>query len=200
MNSLDIGTSRVAIDIHSQYARLEISNNLSRRMKVKVVRPQMVVERKAASFKVERSGRAALSLNHSGQLKRLVLNKNVQKSNQLAPEKAKNTSLPYETAYNMQLRQPEFTVELESSQAQNPVQTVQLPQEGSKQIVWDPGYVKVDWEAGGIQIEWDEHVRPEIQVSPHSVEIRVKGRNMVHIGVVEDKVPGQKGRKINKRV
>jgi hypothetical protein len=32
------------------------------------------------------------------------------------------------------------------------------------------------------------------------VEISVKGRKLVHIAVVEDRLPGIKGRKINKRV
>jgi hypothetical protein len=58
----------------------------------------------------------------------------------------------------------------------------------------------VDWEPGGIEIEWDINTKPEIQVSPHSVEIIVKGRKMVHIAVLENKMSGIKGRKINKRV
>jgi hypothetical protein len=200
MSSLDIETSRLAIDIHSQYARLKITNNLSRRMKINVVRPQMVVERRAASFRVERNGKSSLSLNNTVQLKKLVLHKNMQRTHTDGSGSTKNSSFLDESSYGFQIQQPEYSVELQSSQSQSPQQVIQLPSQGSQQIVWDPGYVKVDWQAGGIQVEWDENTKPDIQVSQYSVEIRVKGNNVVHIAVVEGKVPGMKGRKINKRV
>lgn len=200
MNTLDVDSSRQAIDIHTQNARLEITNNLSRRMKIRVVRPRMVVERRAASFRVENSRRPLQNSNNGVHLKKLVLNKNLHNTHPATTGSAPKNSLADDVSYSLQLQHPEYSVELQDSQMQSLLQPVQLPTEGSRQIVWDPGYLKVDWEQGGIEIEWDENTKPDIQVSPHSVEITVKGRKLVHIAVVENKVPGAKGRKINKRV
>lgn len=200
MNTLDIDAGRLAIDIHTQYARLEISNNLSRKMRIKVARPQMVVQRRPPTFKVERNAGSPLTLNNTVHLKKLVLHKNVQKTHLIGTGGSKSNNSLDELSYSIQTEQPVYSVELQDSRGQNSAQTIQYSASGSQNIVWDPGYFKVDWESGGIEIEWDENTKPDIQVSPYSVEISVKGRNVVHIAVIEDRVPGQKGQKINKRV
>lgn len=200
MNTLDIDAGRLAIDIHTQYARLEISNKLSRKMRIKVARPQMVVQRRAPSFKLDRSAKSPLTLHNTVRLKKLVLHKNVQKAPLIGTGGSKNNHSVNQLSYSVQIEQPVYSVELQDSRGQSTAQAIQYSASGSQQIVWDPGYFKVDWESGGIEIEWDENTKPDIQVSPYSVEISVKGRNMVHIAVVEDRIPGQKGQKINKRV
>ncbi|HBU12472.1 MAG TPA: hypothetical protein DEB31_07015 [Clostridiales bacterium] len=67
-------------------------------------------------------------------------------------------------------------------------------------VQWDPGYVRIEWTTGELIVDWDAEYGPDVTVTPHSVEIRVAGKNEVKITVNEEKVARSRGKKVNRRI
>ena len=199
MRTLSIESSWAALDISTQNAQLQISNNLSRRLKITVIRPQMVVERKPASFKMNYVSRSR-KMNNLVHLKQYLQQKNKTKLLDALNRSIKHSAALEGLSGDYAIAHSETAVQLDLSQNFN-LQMVQESQSVSApKVEWDPGYTKIDWIAGEIKIEWEENYKPDIQVSPYSVEIRVKGNKMVKIALNEDKLPYRKGKKVNKGV
>jgi hypothetical protein len=199
MKTLSIESSWAALDISTRNAQLQISNNLRRRLKITVIRPQMIVDRKLPSFKMNYASRSHKmdSLVH---LKQYLQQKNKNKLLD-ALNKSINNSYALEGLsgdYAAPQNEPVVTLDL-STQA-SALQTVQELNSSAPKMEWDPGYFKIDWIAGEIKIEWEEINKPDILVSPYSVEIRVKGKKMLKIALNEDKLPCMKGKKVNKGI
>lgn len=199
MKTLSVESSWAALDISTQQAQLQISNNLSRRLKITVIRPQMVVERKAASFKMDFTARSrrASNLVH---LKQYLLKKNKSKILDALNRSIKQSYALERLSGSNTMAQNEPAVQLDLSDITSVQASSEMMESSAPKLEWDPGYFKVDWIAGEIKIEWEENVKPDIQVSPYSVEIRVKGKKSVKIALNEDKLPYRKGKKVNKGV
>lgn len=163
-----------------------------------MIRPQMVVERKAPSFKVNYAARSR-RLNNLVYLKQYLQQKNKNKLLDALDKSIKNSyALEGLSAQYAVGLKPAVQLDLSKASA---LQTIQDSLDSSApKVEWDPGYFKIDWIAGEIKIEWEENYKPDIQVSPYSVEIRVKGNKTVKIALNEDKLPYLKGKKINKGV
>lgn len=199
VKTLDIQTSRPVLDITSTRAQLNISNKI-RRFKVRSTPPQMKVHRQAAQFKVDwnkvwaQSGRRSPEhlQNHMKQVSR-------QKVDQAISRIVSNGN------YMKQLHKyigtdtnpvAELALESMKSKSAPPELNVASMPESLPDISWDPGGIKIEWTTGEVQIDWDEDFRPDITVSPHSVEIRLSGKKEVKISVNPDKVDR---RNINKK-
>lgn len=199
MRTLSIESGWAALDISTHNAQLQISNNLSRRLKITVIRPQMVVERKPASFKLNYVARSR-KLNNLVYLKQYLLQKNKTKLLDALNKSIQNSYALEGLSGDYIMPQNEPAVSLELSTQASALQTVQEMNSSAPKVEWDPGYFRIDWIAGEIKIEWEENYKPDIQVSPYSVEIRVKGNKMVKIALNEDKLPYKKGKKVNKGI
>lgn len=67
-------------------------------------------------------------------------------------------------------------------------------------VEWDKGYFEVDWTQGSMEIEWDLQSRPDIQVEPHSVEIRLRHNQNIVLKIREKAIKKALGNKVDKRV
>lgn len=201
MKTLNIQSNRPVLDITTTNAALNITNKI-RRFSAKRIPPEMTVERKAPSFKVNwkkvwgESGRKSpddLRIyqrdNSRSKVERYIqrVSENGTYVMKLENYKKSETNPLAETSYQDMISElPEMNV-------------ASMP-ESSPEVTWDPGYVRIEWSTGELQIDWDDNFMPEIKVSPHSVEIRLAGKNAVQISVNEDNIPVERGRKINKRI
>lgn len=202
MKTLNIQTSRPTLNITTTNAQMNISNRI-RRFSARRVPPEMKVERQAPSFKVDwrkvwsQSGRKSpedLQI-HMKQQSRQRVDNYIQ-------------TVAQNGDYVLQLKNyvgsksdPLAEISWQNMISRNQVETnVASMPETMPDVVWDPGYVRIEWTTGEVQIDWDDNFMPEITVSPHSVEIRLEGHKAIKISVNEDNVPKIEGKKVNKKV
>lgn len=204
MKVLDITTTRPQLDIRSTRAQMEITNsNRVRRFSAKRVAPKMTVERKAASFKVDWASTWAQSGRRSpAYLKNYLVQNSRRKVDQAISRTVNNGNyMQHVEAYRGTKRNPIGEIAWQSYMNDSAVEVnvANMP-DTTPDVVWDPGYVRIEWSTGEMQIEWDDNFRPDVKVTPHSVEIRLSGYPEVKIGVIEKNVSKYNGRKVNRRV
>lgn len=202
MDRLNISSSRPVLDITSTKAQLNVTNKF-RRFKARRVPPEMTVDRKMPSFKLNwkkvwnESGRKSPEAlkQHFNQMSRRKLEQAIQNTvstgNYLMDIKnyIGNSGNPLSQIIWQQMM---TDASVETNVASMP--------ESSPEITWDPGHIKIEWTTGEIQIEWDDSFMPDVTVTPHSVEIKLSGHKGVKISVDEDKVATTGGKKVNKKV
>jgi len=201
VRTLNIQTSRPTLSITTTNAQLNISNKI-RRFSSRRVPPEMKIERKAPSFKVDwrkvwsQSGKKSpedLALHVRQQAR--------QRVDQYIQKVATNGDYILQVKnYVGTKSDPLAELRWQEMMSQKPEVNVTSMPETTPDVVWDLGYVKIEWTTGEVQIDWDDEFMPEITVSPHSVEIRIEGRKEIKISLNEDNVPKIRGKKVNKKV
>lgn len=201
MKTLDIHSSRATLDIHTTRAQLNIQNHVRRSFKVKTTRPQMRVERQMPQIKVDWkqvwADRGLRSpehfLQHTRQLARQIVTEAVQ---------------------NM-VASGNYMAQLENyfSTMQNPIgdwayeqMLSSVPEVGmssgapSPKVQWTEGSIKIEWEPGNVEIIWEDEFMPNIEVTPHSVEIRLRTHADIKISVNENNLPKTSGKQVDKKI
>lgn len=201
MRSLNINTSRASLDISSTRAQLDIRNHVQRRFQVKTTRPQMEVIRQRPEMKVnwkqvwaERGIRSPEYFRqHTMQLARQMTREAVQRIveggdyfGSLEMYFGTTQNIVGEWAYNNMMGEiPEMSM---SSGAPSP------------EIEWTEGAMRIEWSPGDVEIIWTEDFMPDITVTPHSVEIRLRNHGDVKISVNENNIPKKNGDKVDKKI
>jgi hypothetical protein len=199
---LEITTVRPHLEVTSRRAQMEITNRI-RRFSVKRVAPKMTVERKAPSFKVDWNRVWAQSGRRSPtHLKNYLVQNSRRKVDQAIQRTVSNGShMQQIETYRGTNRNPVGEIAWQNYLNDSAVEVnVSSMPETRPDVVWDPGYVRIEWSTGELQIEWDDNFHPDVKVTPHSVEIRLSAHPEVRIGVVEKNVSKYHGRKVNKKV
>lgn len=199
MKTLEISTVRPHLEINSTRARIDITNRV-RRFSAKRVAPKMNVEQKAASFKVDWSSVWAQSGRRSpSQLSNYMVQNSRAKVEQAISRIVSNGDyVKHVEAYRGSAGNPIGELAWQNYMEDTSVETnVGLMPETSPNIEWDPGYIHINWTTGEVQIEWDDNFRPDIEFTPHSVEIRLSAHPEVKIQVKERHIPGLQGKKVN---
>ena len=200
MKTLEITTSRPRLEITSTKAQFNISHK-TRQFKSRRVPPQMKVDKQAPSFKVDWGRVWAESGRRSPERLKQHLN---QMSKQNVARAIQN--FVSNGNYMAQLqnyvgtkKNPIGEIAWQEMRNELPEINVAMMPESRPEITWDPGYMKIEWTTGELQIEWDKDFKPDVTITPHSVEIKLSGRSEVKISVKEDRVSQTNGKKVNKR-
>ncbi len=193
MKTLSIQTSRPIIEVHTEKATIEIKNRHMRRMKIKTIRPRMKVERKFTPANKNwvktgaRMGQKPLAgfieYLSGSDLEKLFDPNKIMKDDSAFEDVSKDKVKAHYKALAT------IREDLAASAS-----------EGTGQSFLNPGYLEIDWTTGEVLIEWEECFGPEINVKPHAVVIRVQGDRGVKIRLDEEKLPFNKGKKVNKHV
>lgn len=201
MKVLEISTVRPHLDITTKRAELNMHNRI-RRFSTKRVAPKMNVERKAASFKVDWSSVwAQLGRRSPTHLKNYMVQQSRAKVDQAISRINSNGEyMKNVEAYKGSPSNPIGQIAWQNYLEDGTVETniASMP-ETTPSIEWDPGYLHIDWTVGELQIEWDDFLKPDIEVTPHSVEIRLSEYPEVRIEVKERHIPGLRNNKVNHR-
>lgn len=201
MKVLEISTVRPTLEITSKRAQVDITNRI-RRFSSKRVPPKMSMERKAASFKVDWDSVWAQSGRRSpSHLRNYLVQNSRSKVDQAISRIVSNGDyLKQIESYRGSSSSPIGEIAWQNYLEDNAVETnVGLMPETSPTIEWDNSYLHIDWTLGDLQIEWDDNFRPDIEFTPHSVEIRLSAHPEVKIEVKERHIPGLQGKKVNHR-
>lgn len=202
MRTLNITSSRAAIDISTSRAQLQIKNTVRRHFTAKRTPPQMKVERTnpkmSVNWKKVWANRGLRSPDYQRK-------HTVQKGYQEVMEYIQKTS-----------QDGEFMAALEDYCGQDVNRVGQLAYRDAihgdipelnvaqpnpmPEVEWERGSMTIEWVPGDLEIVWEENFRPQITVTPHSVEIRLRGKNEVKISVNEDQVSGGSGKKVDRQI
>lgn len=202
MRTLSISSTRAAIDITTTRAQMQIKNTVRRHFTARRTPPQMQVERTSPRMKVNwkqvwanRGVRSPdLQRKHTAQQGYQKVQGYIQKTSQdgefmaaLQDYYGQGVNRIGQLAYNDAIKAdiPEINV---------------APPNPMPEVEWEKGSMSVDWVPGDLEIVWEENFRPQITVTPHSVEIRLRGRNEVKISVNEDNVSSSSGAKVDRQV
>ncbi len=60
-------------------------------------------------------------------------------------------------------------------------------------ISWEPGSMEIEWDPHRLEMSWEGSARPEITVTPYSVEIRLINGETVRVGENEAKAIEMQG-------
>lgn len=201
MKTLDIHSSRAALDIHTTRAQLNIQNHVRRSFRVKTTRPQMHVERQRPQIKVDWkqvwANRGVRSpehfLQYTRQLARQIVNEAVQ-------------NMTANGNYMAQLENYFHTMQSPIGDWAYEQMLNSVPEVGmsagvpSPSVQWTEGSIKIEWELGDVEIVWEDEFMPDITVTPHSVEIRLRNHADVKISVNENNLPKTSGKKVDKKI
>lgn len=203
MRTLNISSSRPGLDITSNKAQLQIKQTVRRHFTAKRTPPQMKVERSSPRMKVNwKKVWNDRGTNRSPEYFRKHL---VQQGYQKVQGYIQKTSqdgefmAALEEYYGQDINRIGQLAYRDAIHADIPEIQVAAPIE-SPEVEWEKGSMTIEWIPGDLEIVWEEDFRPQITVTPHSVEIRLRGKNEVKISVNEDKVSRGSGKNVDRRV
>ncbi|MEL7608386.1 MAG: DUF6470 family protein [Bacillota bacterium] len=198
MDTVQIQAQRAVLEINTQAAVLKIENHRPE-LRIKRDPPAMVIKRENPSFKVSTEGAA----NADELMPVLQLSDRFRSA---LPDSMKSKGSAPATS-------PAGSV-ADAAKEQNPLAEVQKQQEiqlhkaqkrreaseQQAQLVWDPGYIKIEWTDPVFEMEWDLGTGPDIHVEPYVVEVRIRNRPVLRIMVEEGKVRGASGNNVDQIV
>ncbi len=200
MKRISIETSRPVLDITSTRAKLSIETKI-RKFNSQNTPPVMRSNPKGATFKIDwgkirsESGlrtperQMQMQKAQDRQLVQEAISRTVSNGDYVLQLEnymgSKSDPLAQTVVNNMESDLPEINV-------------TSMPQSSPVGAEWDVGGVNIEWEQGNLKVDWQNDYMPNITVTPHSVEIRLKGEMAVKISVNEDNLAPVVGRQLNK--
>ena len=95
------------------------------------------------------------------------------------------------------------TVSLNSVMQQDiPVVDVASMPSSSPEVEWEPGSIEIEWVPATLEMHWEGEVRPEVSVTPHTVEIRLINGETIRVGEDEARAIERQGygKRLDKKI
>ena len=202
MKVLNISTSRPTIDITSTRAQMQIKQTVRRHFTTKRTPPQMTVNRTAPKMKVNWkqvwANRGVRSPEFQNKYQRDMSRQKVYESIQKTNADAAFLGAIEEYAFTDTNRVGQLAYQ---EMLQDGIQEINVaPPNPMPEVEWDKGSLTIEWTRGDLELVWDENFRPQLTVTPHSVEISLNGHREVKISVNENGVSKPQGKKVDKKV
>lgn len=163
------------LDIHTTPAVVQIKNN-NMRLKIHSTPAQMQVTRTRPTFRVVSQTQKITGAKKTN----FQLQYQKMRAQQQLREGIRNVNNAYDDMAGMPLADQAAMMRAASSQTSvqdlvsnanavdsQPV-TVNRPQ-----VEWENGSMEIEWVPSSVEMSWEGDYRPEITVTPHSVEIRL---------------------------
>lgn len=181
MPMLDIKSTRAVVEIHREPLRLKVDSQPAR----------MRVKRTRATFKVNnmKQLRAESGLR-SPDLQRRHMQQRSQAKLYEGIQSINSNAQRLTNIQDHQGAEPELvaTVTLQNTLQQNiPVLDVGSMPRSLPKLDWDTGSLEIEWDPHRIEMSWEGDMRPQITVTPHSVEIKLIDGRTVHVRESEAK-------------
>jgi len=198
---LNIEQQFAEIGVRSTPAKLNISMPRMQ-MRIKTETPQMHIDRKAPSFKVNRQ-KSRNTTTHKALLEsvKTQYNKNRQASPRgnvnanddgtLPAKKNTKGDKTVQTLINNRVKQSQTKIDLNKNSTLT----------GSPDVTWDKGYMRINWSSHSLVIDWDGEYMPEMVVDPkYSIEVYL--RTQPYFRVMVEEIPGAEtlGRYIDRAI
>jgi len=191
MPQLDIKSTRATLQIKTDPLRLKVESRPAK-MHVRRTRPRMKVNwkkvRSECGLRMPSAQRRYLMQKY-----RRIMLQGIQQSNQMNQQ--------ISDIQNHVAGGPELvaSVTLQQLMQQDiPVVDIASMPQSSPEIEWEPGSIEIEWEPASLEMHWEGSIRPEISVTPHTVEIRLI--NGETIRVAENEAASLERRGYGKRI
>jgi len=192
---LKIDQQFAEIGVRSTPARMNISHPRMN-MRIRTEAPQMQIDKKNASFKVNRR-----KINNESGLKApLELAKTFRnKGRQGGLRGVKNAVDDGNFLGNMKMqgdRVPKLAKNKAMSALQKRELNIGLMPQTSPEIQWDKGHMRINWSKHSVVIDWDGEYMPTMKIDPkYSVEVFM--RTEPYFRVMVEELPGTSGRYVD---
>ena len=72
----------------------------------------------------------------------------------------------------------------------------------SPEVEWEPGSIEIEWVPATLEMHWEGEVRPEVSVTPHTVEIRLINGETIRVGEDEARAIERQGygKRLDKKI
>ncbi|MBD5559261.1 MAG: hypothetical protein HDQ87_02715 [Clostridia bacterium] len=202
MKVLNISTSRPTIDISSTRAQMQIKQTVVRHFSMRRTPPEMSVNRTSPKMKVNWkqvwANRGLRSPDFQNKYQRDQSRQKVYESIQKRNADAAFLGAVEEYAFTDTNRVGQLAYNDMLSEGIKEINVA--PPNPMPEVEWDTGSLSIEWTRGDLELVWEEDFRPQLTVTPHSVEIRLNGRREVKITVNENGVSTTSGKKVDKKV
>lgn len=184
---LDIKTTNAKIEIHNEPLRLKIEREPAR-MRVRRTRPKMKVDwakvRGESGLRVPSAQRKHLQQIY----RQMALDGIVRISNE---NEAVSSNLQ-----GLDNGGPEIVARLAFDslmQRDIPVVDVGNMPRSMPDVQWEPGTMEIEWDPPKMEMHWEGSMRPEITVTPHTVEVRLINGETIRVAENEARMLEQQG-------
>ncbi|MPN45338.1 hypothetical protein SDC9_192905 [bioreactor metagenome] len=67
---------------------------------------------------------------------------------------------------------------------------------------WEEGKLEIEWESAKLEMHWEGSIRPQITITPHTVEIRLINGETVRVGENEARTLERQGfgKRLDKKI
>lgn len=171
MSLSNINNSRAVLDIRSTPAKLNIQSHQIR-FRVHSRMPQMTVHRRAPQFRVNWAKvRAENGLAGPGDFSKSLRDQSRAKVYEAIERIAQNGDLMMRTEHHSGR---DMVSEIAFNNMEASIPSINIVAKSLPEVTWDNGEFQIVWSDGSLDIEWDTDFMPDINVTPHSVEIKVR--------------------------
>ena len=195
---ITIEQQMAAIGVEVTPAKIHISQQRPV-MHISTETPQMSVERKDPSFKVNRK-----KINTESGLKppdEILKDISVNSIN-TALEFTNTTAKEGEFLSDVTKRGNRIAQIARSKNLKKALETevnIASVPKSVPEVIWDPGYMRINWSNHSVTIEWDGEYMPEMTVDPpYSVEVFLRNKPYFRITVEEGTDPYEAGKRVDK--
>ncbi len=194
------------LDIHSTRAQLQITREPMRLM-VERTAPRMKVHRTHAKFRIANSkkllGEQVGRRPPNAQRREMMRRAQMAMMHGISKVNAQAAALSNYQLYGSNGPSVVAQVQLESmmNQPTNIIDVANVPR-SMPEMEWDIGSMEIEWDMGDLEMRWEGGGRPSIEVTPHSVEIRLISGEIIRVGEQEAKSIEKQGygKRIDKEV
>lgn len=175
MPYFDIHTTNAQIHVKSEPLRLKVESEPAR-MRVRRTRPKMKVNWKKVQEQCGLKSPAA----QRRYMQRMYRQKALDGISRVGSEYDKIGDMQ-----NYAADGPEIvaTVALDTVMKQDvPVVDVASMPSSMPEVEWEPGELEIEWEPAKLEMHWEGSIRPEITITPHTVEIRLINGETIRVG------------------
>jgi hypothetical protein len=199
IQKLKIDQQIAEIGVRSTPARMNIT--LPRmQMKIHTEAPKMQIDKKAPTFKVNRQKIS----NESGLKAPLELAKTFRnKGNQGAMRGTRNAVDDGNFLSNPKVsgdKVPKLAAQKAMGALRKKDINIGLMPQGSPEVTWDKGYMRINWSKHSVVIDWDGEYMPQLTVDPrYSVEVFLRTEPYFRV-MVEEAVDSARGRYVDRAI
>lgn len=205
MDAIRTQDTRPVLEITTQNAQMHITNSKPR-VRIRTERPVMRVDRQQATLKVNRQElRKQMNDTLGDDFPAAFLAKaerramdtleNLPASGQRQPQQAAQTTNP-----TGELAAAATPATPTRAKTPAPNTTAPAPMVEQPQVQWGAGQLAIEWSDFVLEIDWEDMGGPQIEVEPHSIEVRVVDQPIVRFDVDPRRVSRDVGKQVDQSV
>ncbi len=197
MDTIRIHTEKPVLEIRSTPAKMHITN-AKPTMRIRNPRPVMRVRRRAPTFRIVNNKIVKSQTGNPSPEQAMLRYRD--RGNQGAHQAIGSTASLYDRLMYAEPYGSNIGVLTKNRmQAELPELNVGAVPKERPQLEWEDGDLVIEWDTSDLVIEWDGNGRPQIEVEPYSVEVRLRNKPSVKIYLTNNNRKNETGGKVDRQ-